>query len=394
MVLLLPALTYYLWLSLRDGGGALIAPSPALLARIPPPTLGVVGLYLAWLVLQLALYRVLPGRQVDGATLADGTRLSYPMNGWSAFCVTLGVVSLAVAAGWLPASIAYEQFGPLLTTANIAALLLGGLLVVLGRRAGGAEASGSVLRSFVAGVTLNPRLGRLDLKFFCESRPGLILWILFDGSFAAAQWERHGRVTWPMLLVLAFQLLYVVDYFLHERAVLSTWDIRHERFGWTLAWGDLVWVPFVYSLQAHYLVDHAHELSSPSAAGIVTLDCVGYAIFRGANLQKHRFRESSTALIGGRPAEFIRTAQGALLLTSGWWSRARHANYLGDLLMAIAWSLPTGFRHALPWFYPVFLVALLVHRERRDHAACLAKYGADWTAYCRKVPWRIVPGVY
>ena len=64
------------------------------------------------------------------------------------------------------------------------------------------------------------------------------------------------------------------------------------------------------------------------------------------------------------------------------------------MLMAIAWSLPTGFGHALPWFYPVFLAALLVHRERRDHAACLAKYGEDWEAYCRKVPWRIVPGVY
>lgn len=394
MVLLLPALTYYLWLSLRDGGGALVPLSPALLARIPAPTLMAIGLYAAWLALQLALYGVVPGRQVAGAARADGTRLSYPMNGGSAFCVTLGVVGLAVAVGWLPAATAYDHFGPLLTTANLTAFLLGAYLLALGRRAPDARASGSVLHAFVAGVTLNPRLGRLDLKFFCEGRPGLILWILFDGSFAAAQWERHGLVTLPMLLVLAFQLLYVVDYFVHERAVLSTWDIRHERFGWALAWGDLVWVPFVYSLQAHYLVDHAHELSSPAAATIVALDLAGYVVFRGANLQKHRFRENPAALVGGRPAEFIRTANGALLLTSGWWSRARHANYLGDLLMAIAWSLPAGFRHVLPWFYPVFLAALLIHRERRDHAACLAKYGADWTDYCRKVPWRIVPGVY
>ena len=113
-----------------------------------------------------------------------------------------------------------------------------------------------------------------------------------------------------MLLVVAFQLLYVADYFAHERAVLSTWDIRHERFGWALAWGDLVWVPFVYSLQAHYFVDHAHALAAPAAAAIVALDLAGYAVFRGANLQKHRFRENPAVLIGGRPAEFIRTAQG------------------------------------------------------------------------------------
>ena len=56
--------------------------------------------------------------------------------------------------------------------------------------------------------------------------------------------------------------------------------------------------------------------------------------------------------------------------------------------------MPTSgrVRHAVPWFYPLVLVALLVHRERRDDAACRAKYGDDWTAYCRKVPWRIVPG--
>jgi hypothetical protein len=391
MILGLPALAYYLWLCLRDGGGALLVPGPSLLARIPPPTLLAVGLYATWLALQVALYALLPGRRGDGAPLADGTRLAYPINGWRAFWITLGLVAAAVATGWLPATIGYEQFGALLTTANAVAFLLGAFLLASPRGEAGTRGA---LRAFVDGVALNPRPGGFDLKFFCESRPGLILWVLLDASFVAAQWERHGRVSAPMLLVVAFQLLYVADYFAHEGAILSTWDIRHERFGWALAWGDLVWVPFVYSLQAHYLVDHAHDLAAPAAVAIAALDGVGYAIFRGANLQKHRFRERPWAPVGGRPPEFIRTAQGGLLLASGWWRRARHANYLGDLLMAVAWSLPTGFRHAVPWFYPVFLSALLVHRERRDDAACRAKYGDDWIAYCRTVRWRIVPGVY
>ena len=40
------------------------------------------------------------------------------------------------------------------------------------------------------------------------------------------------------------------------------------------------------------------------------------------------------------------------------------------------------------------MIILLVHRERRDHELCQAKYGVDWDAYCRKVRWRIVPGLY
>lgn len=33
-------------------------------------------------------------------------------------------------------------------------------------------------------------------------------------------------------------------------------DITTEGFGFMLAFGDLTWVPFTYSLQARYLVDH------------------------------------------------------------------------------------------------------------------------------------------
>src|SRR5207247_3541270 len=66
----------------------------------------------------------------------------------------------------------------------------------------------------------------------------------------------------------------------------------------------------------------------------------------------------------------------------------------GDLAMALAWCLPTGLEHPLPYFYFAYMIVLLVHRERRDHDVCRAKYGADWDAYCRKVRLRNVAGVY
>lgn len=43
--------------------------------------------------------------------------------------------------------------------------------------------------------------------------------------------------------------------------------------------------------------------------------------------------------------ETIATATGKRLLVSGWWGLVRHPNYLGDLLMALAWSLPCGKTH-------------------------------------------------
>jgi steroid 5-alpha reductase family enzyme len=73
-------------------------------------------------------------------------------------------------------------------------------------------------------------------------------------------------------------------------------------------------------------------------------------MFRGANNQKRRFRCDHAGLIWGQPAQFIETSSGGRLLTSGWWGLSRHMNYLGDLLMSLAWSLPSGFASPLPYF--------------------------------------------
>jgi steroid 5-alpha reductase family enzyme len=214
-----------------------------------------------------------------------------------------------------------------------------------------------------------------------------------DLSLAAKQYQLHGRVTVPMVLVNAFQFLYVADYFYHEEAILTSWDIKHENLGWMRCWGSLVWVPLTYTLQAHYLVYHTHELSPLAALAIIALNLTGYAIFRGANLQKHKFRKDHTTLVWGKSPEWIETGHGTLL-TSGWWGIARHLNYFGDLLMALAWCLPAGFEHPLPYFYFLYMAILLIHRESRDNAMCRGKYGNAWDAYCRKVRWRIVPGIY
>jgi protein-S-isoprenylcysteine O-methyltransferase Ste14 len=197
-----------------------------------------------------------------------------------------------------------------------------------------------------------------------------------------------------MVLVCALQILYVADYFWFEDAILTTWDIKHEHFGFMLAWGCLVWVPFTYCLQPLYLVFHPAPLPVWAAGAVAALGLTGFWIFRTANLQKHRFRSDPTRKIWGEKPEVIETADGGRLLVSGWWGLARHANYLGDWLMGLSWSLCCGFGRLLPYFYPAYFAVLLVHREWRDARHCRARYGADWEAYTRRVRWRIVPGVY
>uniref|UniRef100_A0A671TNF6 Delta(14)-sterol reductase TM7SF2 n=1 Tax=Sparus aurata TaxID=8175 RepID=A0A671TNF6_SPAAU len=253
--------------------------------------------------------------------------------------------------------------------------------------------TGNPLYDFFIGRELNPRIGNFDLKYFCELRPGLIGWVVINLGMLMKEVELRGSPSLAMILVNCFQLLYVADALWNEEAVLTTMDIVHDGFGFMLVFGDLAWVPFTYSLQAAFLVVHPQALTFLGAAAIIALNGVGYYIFRKSNSQKNQFRRDPSHPSVAR-LETIATATGKRLLVSGWWGLVRHPNYLGDLLMALAWSLPCGFSHLLPYFYVIYFTILLIHREDRDERQCRAKYGLAWDTYCRRVPYRIFPYIY
>ena len=71
--------------------------------------------------------------------------------------------------------------------------------------------AGNVLYDFFIGRELNPRLGPLDLKFFCELRPGLIGWVILDLSFVMKAYESGGVVPPALALVTVFHTWYVAD---------------------------------------------------------------------------------------------------------------------------------------------------------------------------------------
>ncbi|XP_047373175.1 delta(14)-sterol reductase TM7SF2 isoform X2 [Sciurus carolinensis] len=362
LMLLLPATMFHLLLVVRSGPARLLGPPPYL------PGLEVLWspqallLLLTWLGLQAALY-LLPARKVaEGQELKDKSRLRYPINA----TITTFIFSLLL---YMKAQVAPAS-----------ALAPGGN-------------SGNLIYDFFLGRELNPRICSFDFKYFCELRPGLIGWVFINLALLVQEAELRGSPSLAMWLVNGFQLLYVGDALWHEEAVLTTMDIMHDGFGFMLAFGDLAWVPFTYSLQAQFLLYHPQPLGLPMAAVICLISAIGYYIFRGANSQKNTFRKNpSDPSVAG--LETIPTATGRQLLVSGWWGMVRHPNYLGDLIMALAWSLPCGVSHLLPYFYVLYFTALLVHREARDERQCLQKYGRAWHEYCRRVPYRILPYIY
>lgn len=300
--------------------------------------------------------------------------------------------------------------------------------------------SGNLIYDWFIGRELNPRItlpffGTVDIKAFCELRPGMLGWILLDLAFMAHQYKLYGYVSDSIILITVFQSLYVLDALWMEPAILTTMDITTDGFGFMLAFGDLAWLPFIYSLQARYLSVYPVHLGLWGIVGVLAVQGLGYSIFRGANNEKNRFRTNANDPKVSH-LEYMETASGSKLLVSGWWGTARHINYLGDWIMAWSYCLPTGIagyliQHSSPapirnglspadgsfvggapirtqavqgeargwgmlitYFYVIYFAILLIHREMRDEEKCMRKYGRDWDEYKKRVPWRILPGVY
>lgn len=331
--------------------------------------------------------KLLPGPVQAGRPDPAGRAKRYRLNGLRLFLLVALVVAVTAGAGlWSPAWI-HAHFFPLLVVANVFALVVSGLLYLRGRHVAPAPARG--LRGFLYGVERDPEWLGVDLKMF-SYRPSLIGLGLVDLSFAFVQYERHGFVSMPMWLFQAGTLVYLANYFQFEHGMLFTWDVLEERFGWALVWGDYAFVPFFYSLPGWYLVDRVEPMAPATVLGLVALYALGFWLFRGANQQKHRFKLDPTARIWGAQPRTI----GDRLLVSGFWGIARKLNYTGELLMYYAWTLPCGFGSVAPYLPALWLTVFFPHRAVRDDRRCRKKYGALWTVYCERVPFRMIPFVY
>ncbi|XP_028714831.1 delta(14)-sterol reductase LBR isoform X1 [Peromyscus leucopus] len=394
----LPATLFLLLLQCRQKDPSLLTFPPPLPALDELWETRVCGIYLLWFFVQALFYLLPIGKVVEGTPLVDGRRLKYRLNGFYAFVLTSAAVGASLFWG-VGLHYVYTHFLQFALAAVLFSVLLSVYLYAHSLKAPRHElspaSSGNAVYDFFIGRELNPRIGAFDLKYFCELRPGLIGWVVVNLVMLLAEMKVQERdaPSLAMVLVNSFQLLYVVDALWNEEALLTTMDIVHDGFGFMLAFGDLVWVPFTYSLQAFYLVSHPHDLSWPFASFIIALKLCGYVIFRCANSQKNAFRKNPSDPKLAH-LKTIHTSTGKSLLVSGWWGFVRHPNYLGDLIMALAWSLPCGFNHVLPYFYVIYFTMLLVHREARDEHQCKRKYGLAWEKYCQRVPYRIFPYVY
>ncbi|OWY25093.1 7-dehydrocholesterol reductase [Sphingobacteriales bacterium UPWRP_1] len=418
IILLCPPFAMCIWYTNAELGGSLAAlfslfAQEGLLqtmVKIWKPVF--FGTPAAWLIIgifaavQLLFIKILPGKTAYGPETIHHHVPVYKSNGLLAYLLTLALfLGGSYGLGLFKASVIYDHFGGILGALNLFSLLFCLLLYVKGRVAPSGNdhgSSGNFIFDYFWGLELYPRIAGFDVKQFTNSRFGMMSWPVIILSFAAKQHELYG-ISDSMLVSVLLQLAYVTIFFYYETGYFTTMDIQHDRAGFYLCWGCMVWIPSVYTSTAMYLVNYPNHLGWFWA--ILLLAVGGWCLYMKTNANRQRINvraANGNYQIWGKPATYIRakytTAHGqekeSILLTSGWWGIASHFHYLGEIVGSLCWSLPGLFQHFMPYFYVFYLTILLAHRAFRDDARCAAKYGQYWQQYRKQVKYKVMPGIF
>jgi delta14-sterol reductase len=339
---------------------------------------------------------LLPGLEREGYPQPNGERKPYKLVGMTLFFVTHMVLGVATFGFGVSLTPVLARFWSIFLVANALAVLFTLALYLHGRRAGAQK--GEVghdlplpawVKDLWFGNELNPTWLGVDLKMFTY-HPSLIGVYLLNLSFAYAQYDRHGVITPQMGCYVAFWWAYLFTHYVKEEFMLSTWDILAENFGFMLVWGDLVYVPFLYSLPGWWIVDQTEPFGAARVAALAACFLFALWVFREANWQKERYKRNPAAPIWGKKPETV----GGKLLVSGFWGIGRKINYTGEIGVYFTFAMCAGFGHLGPYLLPLSLFVLLVQRASRDDKKCRAKYGPLWVEYEKRARFRVIPFLY
>lgn len=235
-----------------------IMPSP-----VDPVALRLIGYYAAF---ELILTRIVPGKQFKATVTATGHTPVYKANGFQCYVITVLTVLGLYYAKILDPILIYNKMGNFISSLNAFALLLCAFLTVKGLNFPStldAGTNGNLIVDFFWGTELYPRVFGWDIKQFTNCRFGMMYWQVGIICYALAQYEQNGYIASSMLVSLLVQSVYVAKFFLWETGYFCTMDIQHDRAGYYLCWGCLVWVPSMYTIHTYYLVNHPVALSVP-----------------------------------------------------------------------------------------------------------------------------------
>jgi 7-dehydrocholesterol reductase len=408
----------------------------------------------SFIAFELFLVKIVPGKEFRATVTASGHVPIYTANGVQCYLITiLSLFAVAYVGFFKPGDI-YDNLDKIVSTLNLTAIVFCTFLTVKGLNFPSTKDSGSngnVIVDFFWGTELYPRVLGWDVKQCTNCRIGMMFWQVAILAYGFKQYDLlNGEISSSIVVSIVLQTIYIAKFFVWETGYFCSMDIQHDRAGYYICWGCLVWVPSMYTIHTFFMVEHPIALSLPVtifliAAGTFSIwanyDCDRYAhpLLCSLLTSSDDLFPSHSSPIDNASASAPPTARrrsGARSPTTSspstrprmernappsCWHRAggvsqgscrslflsfpeltallsprRHFHYVPEILAAFFWCVPTSLNlegWILPLFYPIYLTLLLLDRAWRDDLRCSDKYTESWELYCKKVPYKIIPGV-
>ncbi|GFQ90176.1 delta(14)-sterol reductase LBR [Trichonephila clavata] len=358
------------------------------------PFVGVAAYHILHCVLSLIPF----GKKVTGfANEVDKKPLEYRLNGLLILLLNIIVFSLCFYFG-LNMNWGFDKSRGIAFSCAFYCILwaIGLHIYSLVKGDGTAQTKVPILGKFYNGSYSNPVLfGKLDLKS-SFIRFGLMGLVILNLSILSKFILSKTFFPIPMALTSGMQLFFVFDLFAREEKLLSTATYTSDTFGYAfiLTTGFLIPVGLALQNVYHYSCDaKTNAIPHYELAAMLLLFFIGYYIYLTSTNLKHNFRKNPFSPTLANVTS-IPTSKKKRLISSGLWGKVRHPNYVGLLIMAIAWTLPCGFSHALPYGPLILLTIALIIRSFRIEAECKEKYGPAWANYTEKVRSRFIPYIF
>jgi 7-dehydrocholesterol reductase len=83
----------------------------------------------------------------------------------------------------------------------------------------------------------------------------MMYWQLGLLCYAYKQYTDIGYVSSSMFVCVALQTIYIAKFYWWETGYFCSMDIQHDRAGYYICYGCLVYLPVVYTSQVPYLVN-------------------------------------------------------------------------------------------------------------------------------------------
>ena len=363
---------------------------------------------LGYITFAAILQILLPGPRVTGPITPKGNIPVYKDNGFYCFLVTLlafAILTFGLKLKGLTPTVVYDRFDEILVTLTVYCFFLCCVLYIKGLLAPSTSDCGSTgnpIVDFFWGTELYPRIFGFDIKVFTNCRFGMTVWPLLCLIFAIKSYELNGFVD-SMWVSCILQMVYFIKFFWWESGYMRTIDIMLDRAGYYICWGCMVYIPGLYASVSLYLVNHPVHLGPFLSSVILATGIASILINFWADQQKQEVRNTDglCAIWGKRP-DVIRAkyhlengeVKESILLVSGFWGIARHFHYIPEIMLTFCWSVPGLFENAMVYIYFIWIICLLTHRTFRDDTKCAQKYGQYWVEYCKRVPYKMIPGVF